>query len=348
MTAAGGHRLPDNVDRCIAKLLLSTDGQAELDSKVHDGVRITSVPPSVTAFPAWQRHETHKQSEADDDRGHADWVVPKGTTNDTPRILYLHGGGYEFYSPQDVYRPITSHLAAVAGMPIFAIDYRLAPEFQHPSQLDDAVQAFQWLAANGPEGPGKASAIFLAGDSAGGGLALALAVRLRDRPVLGAKVAGITVVSPETDLSCSGESYRTRRWQVGGGDKCDPFFRDEDPAASCEEQIFKVLGKPGQPGSFHVEHPELSVLHADLHGLPPTQIHVGDAEVMQSDSVDFGKKARAASSPVEVHVWPRMWHTFTQYSEGCGGQDAVPLQEAHDAIAMQGKFLQGLAPKDAK
>mmetsp|Transcript_19222 Transcript_19222/g.50563 ORF Transcript_19222/g.50563 Transcript_19222/m.50563 type:complete len:358 (+) Transcript_19222:185-1258(+) len=338
-------RVPDNVDRCIAKMVASVDMVSELDQSIVLGVTITAVPPSATGFPAWSRHEDYIESEADRDRGHADWAVPEGADNSSPRVLFCHGGGYEFYNPQDVYQPTTSRLEAATGMPVFTFDYRLIPEFRHPAQLEDAVQAFLWLAENGPQGPGKASALFLAGDSAGGGLALALAVRLRDHPVEGAHVAGVAVVSPETDLTCGGESYTSRRWQEGGGDTCDPMFRDEDPVAASMPQIYRLLGVPGEHGSFPLTTLDLSVLHAALHDLPPMQIHVGDAEVMLSDSVEFGKKACASGSPVEVHVWPRMWHTFTQYSEGCGGDDAEPLQEAVEALKQQADFLKGLAAK---
>lgn len=88
--------------------------------------------------------------------------------------------------PQDVYRPVTTRIAKATGMPVLAFDYRLSPEFKYPAQLDDAVQAFEWIARNGPDGPSDASAIFIMGDSAGGGLALALALQLRDSPVHGA------------------------------------------------------------------------------------------------------------------------------------------------------------------
>merc|ERR1740123_673054 len=108
-------------------------------------------------------------------------------------------------------------------------------------------------------------------------------------------------------------------------------------------QVYRLLGQPQEPNCCCPRDPAISPLHGALHGLPPTQIHVGDSEVMLSDSVDFGQKARAAGSPVSVVVWPRMWHTFTQYSEGCGGDNAQPLQEALDALQQQGNFLCGLA-----
>lgn len=156
-------------------------------------------------------------------------------------------------------------------------------------------------------------------------------------------ISGIVVVSPETDLACKGESYSTRRWKNGCKDTCDPIYTGNDPGAESMDEIYQLLGKPGEPGSYNVTDPSLSVLYADLHGLPPTLIHVGDAEVMLSDSVDFGKKARAANSPVKVKVWSRMWHVFTSYSEGCQAKGAEPLEEAIQAIAEQGAFLKSLA-----
>lgn len=333
----------DNISYCISRLLESeTDGDAELDKICALGVTIMQVPPHVTGFKAWSRCEDMCCTEADNDRGHMDWVIPDGVDNDSPPILYLHGGGYQYYSPQDVYRPLTSRLAQAARMPLSCIDYRKIPEFRHPAQLEDAVQAFRWLSENGPNGPRHASKIFLAGDSAGGGLALALALRLRDDPTGETKVAGVVVMSPETDLTCSGASYTTRKWRTGGGPKCDPIFTGEDPGPESMDDIYLLLGPPDEPGSFHTKEPSISVLHAALHDLPPTLIHVGDAEVMLDDSVVFGEKARGVGSPVDVKVWPRMWHVFQMYSEGCGGPNKQCLEEALQSITEMGIFLQKL------
>lgn len=111
-------------------------------------------------------------------------------------------------------------------------------------------------------------------------------------------VAGVSVVSPETDLTCSGESYRTRRWVKGGGPECDPVFNGPDPAAASMPAIYRLLGAPNTNGAVPPSKSRLSPLHSELHGLPPTQIHVGNAEVMLSDSVDFAAKAH-------VVCWPR-------------------------------------------
>mmetsp|Transcript_141006 Transcript_141006/g.243716 ORF Transcript_141006/g.243716 Transcript_141006/m.243716 type:complete len:625 (-) Transcript_141006:28-1902(-) len=308
------------------------------DKKVPSQIRVKAVPPHVTGFQSWKKRGRDGKFK---DRGWAEWLVPPGVSKTSPRILYFHGGGYKFMSPPQV-RPTTARLAIEAGMPVLCIDYRKIPENRHPAQIEDARYALQWLASHGPDGPGPASALFCAGDSAGGGLALGLAVSIRDNPLGSVKIAGITVVSPMTDLTCSGESYRTRRWREGGGDKCDPLFRGADPAADSMPEIYELVGKPGHVGSFKLTEPDVSPLHADLHNLPPSLIQVGDAEVMLSDSVDFGTKAQAAGSPVEVQVYPRMWHCFHRFSEGCG--TGVVLQEGIDAVKCQGAFLRQLSP----
>jgi len=114
-------------------------------------------------------------------------------------------------------------------------------------------------------------------------------------------------------------------------------------AADSMKEIYELMGKPGKSGSFDLRTPEISPLHADLHSLPPTLIQVGDAEVMLSDAVDFGKKSCTAGSPVEVVVYPRMWHCFHRFSEGCG--IGVPLQEGIDAFKQQAAFFQDCSRK---
>eukprot|EP00411_Alexandrium_monilatum_P042689 CAMPEP_0175485880 /NCGR_PEP_ID=MMETSP0095-20121207/80750_1 /TAXON_ID=311494 /ORGANISM="Alexandrium monilatum, Strain CCMP3105" /LENGTH=184 /DNA_ID=CAMNT_0016787671 /DNA_START=88 /DNA_END=638 /DNA_ORIENTATION=+ len=139
LTAGGGTQvaMADNASRCLNMIVSSTtDGEAELDKAVAPNVTIRKLAPAVTGFPAWSRQESYVNTDADRDRGHADYVVPSGADNSTPRILYCHGGGYEWYSPQDIYRPHTSRLAADTGMPVLCFDYRLIPEFRHPAHSD--------------------------------------------------------------------------------------------------------------------------------------------------------------------------------------------------------------------
>mmetsp|Transcript_102479 Transcript_102479/g.182051 ORF Transcript_102479/g.182051 Transcript_102479/m.182051 type:complete len:603 (+) Transcript_102479:136-1944(+) len=304
------------------------------DKKVVPDVSIVTLSPLDTGFPQWQKAGNGKA------RGWAEWLVPEGMAAGAPRILYFHGGGYEHLSPPQV-RPTTAQLASKSKMPVLCIDYRKIPEHPHPAQLEDAIQALKWINSNGPHGRGQADALFCAGDSAGGGLVLGLALWLRDNPQAGLKIDGIVVVSPMTDLTCSGESYVSRRWTATGGDERDPLFRGADPAADSMPQIYRLMGAPREPGSFPLTLPYVSPLHGALHGLPPSLIVVGDAEVMLSDSVDFARKAEAAGSNVEVKVYPRMWHCFHRFSEGCG--TGVPLQEAIDVLDQQAVFLKSLA-----
>lgn len=134
---------------------------------------------------------------------------------------------------------------------------------------------------------------------------------------------------------------QTRRWRDGGGDTCDPLFRYKDPRTDFRNDAYELVGEPGGIDSYELTEPTISPLHADLHNLPPSLIHVGDAEVMLSEAVDFARKAQAAGSPVEAKVWPRMWHCFNRFSEGCG--TGVPLQQGIDALKQQGAFLRNLA-----
>lgn len=302
------------------------------DRDVPSDVAVVALSPRTTGFPEFKLKGKV--------RGWAEWLVPKGSDSRAPRILYFHGGGYEHLSPPQV-RPTTAQLASRSGMPVLCIDYRKIPDHPHPAQLEDASQALQWMSTNGPEGPGRSDALYVAGDSAGGGLALGLAKWLRDYPLVGLRIDGIAVVSPMTDLTCSGESYRTRRWTENGGDERDPLFRGANPAADSMPQIYRLMGKPGAPGSFELTSPYISPLHGALHELPPTLIIVGDAEVMLSDSTDFGEKAAAAGSSVEVKVYPRMWHCFNRFSEGCG--TGVVLSQAIDALDQQAEFFKSLA-----
>lgn len=290
-------------------------GERAIDKTLAVNVEIKTLPPASTGFPEWFR--TEEGNDTAQIRGDADYVVPAGATDTTARILYLHGGGYEFYSPHDIYRPVTTRLAHASGMPVLVVDYRLSPEYRHPAQVEDGIQALQWLAENGPNGASKATKLFLAGDSAGGGLAIALGIYFRDHPIPGVTIAGIAAVSPWTDLACRGESYETRRWRPNSP-HADPIWTSANPAADTMRSVYRLLGKPGEPGATDPKDPSISPLYANLDGLPPTQIHVGDADVMLSYSVDFTKKANNAGSPVTLHIWSGMWHCFTQYSEGCG------------------------------
>jgi epsilon-lactone hydrolase len=212
----------------------------------------------------------------------ADWVsVP--TSRPDRVVLYLHGGGYMMGS-KVAYRGFCGRVARALNARVCVIDYRLAPENPFPAAVEDAVTAYRWLLEQDVD----PSRLVVAGDSAGGGLTLALLVSLRDGDARLPACAGI--FSPWTDLEGTGSSNDV-----------------DDPLISAD-------GLP-QTGRLyageHVRHPLASPLHADLSNLPPLQIQTGDREVLLDDSVRLVAKAQAAGVEVSyfqgeglIHVWP--------------------------------------------
>ncbi|MFM0099221.1 alpha/beta hydrolase [Paraburkholderia nemoris] len=214
------------------------------------------------------------------------------TSGNAPTVLYCHGGGYYFCSPR-THRSLVFGLATRANAPIFSLDYHLAPEHRFPAALDDATAAYRQLIADGtpPE------SIVIAGDSAGGGLALATVVALRDAgdPL----PAGCLLFSPWTDLAAAGATIRTN-------DGLDPMF--SGPAIARAAQVYL--------GDTPAMHPYASPVYADMHGLPPLFIMAGSTEVLLDDSQRVADKARAAGVDCELEVWkkmPHVWPLFTPF-----------------------------------
>ena len=214
----------------------------------------------------------------------AEWLTPVGASKEKV-IFYTHGGGYVSGSCND-HRMHVAKFVEGTGLPALLFEYRLAPEHPFPAAVDDSVVAYQWLLEQGT----APDNIIVVGESAGGGLCLATLVALRDQsiPLPSAGVA----LSPWTDLTCSGESYKRNEmkdistlgsWDVWG----DYYIGDNDP-----------------------KHPWLSPLHADLHGLPPVMLQVGDNEILLDDSTRFAEKAKAAGVDVTLQVWEGMVHCF--------------------------------------
>ncbi|WP_027803454.1 alpha/beta hydrolase [Paraburkholderia dilworthii] len=201
-------------------------------------------------------------------------------------VLYCHGGGYYFCSPR-THRSIVFGLATRANAPVFSLDYRLAPEHRFPAALDDATAAYRQLVAEGapPE------SIVIAGDSAGGGLALATLVALRDAgdPL----PAGAVLFSPWTDLAATGAS-------IVDNDGADPMF--SGPAIAKAAKVYL--------GDTPATHPYASPLYAELRGLPPLFMMVGSTEVLLDDSRRAAASARAAGVDCELEVWKKMPHVW--------------------------------------
>lgn len=236
----------------------------------------------------------------------AAWIYPPDA--DAKRtVLYLHGGAYILGSIKS-HRDLVARIGHVAGVRSLLIDYRRAPEHPFPAAVDDALIAYRWLLAQGTL-PGH---IILAGDSAGGGLALALLQILRDKNV--PLPAGVVLLSPWTDLVGTVESRTTR-------DADDPIWSGK--------AINALAGF--YAGTEDAHHPLISPINADLRGFPPLYIDVGSDEVLLDDSLQVAEHARTANVPVELTVWDDMWHVFQQY--------ASILPEGQQSLENIGRFI---------
>ena len=224
---------------------------------------------------------------------------PEGGRTDTA-LLYMHGGGYEIGSPAS-HRHLVARLAVDTGMTAWSIDYRLAPEWAYPAPVEDAVAAFRYLLDEGIE----ARNIIIAGDSAGGGLAACLLIALKHEG-LPQPVAAL-LLSPWTDLTHSGDSHQTRA-------AADPLVKTDDLDALAASYL--------QGGDLKSD--TASPMFADLSGIAPLYIQVGDAEILLSDSLDFADKARSAGVEVKldqypgmIHMWPYFWPLLTEARDAC-------------------------------
>jgi acetyl esterase/lipase len=236
----------------------------------------------------------------------AEWLAPPNALAGYV-ILYLHGGGYTGGSVRS-HRSLAANVARAARAKVLVVDYRLAPEHPFPAAVDDAVAAYRWLLTNNV----APHQIVVAGDSAGGGLALATLVALRDEdePLPAAGVC----LSPWTDLAATGESWHTKA-------KADLIL---DPGALLK-------GAQLYLGGVDPRTPLASPLYADLTELPPLLIQVATNEILLSDSTRLAEKARAAGVDVTLEIWPGLLHVW-QFAGS-----AIP--EAQRAIDRIGAFI---------
>lgn len=202
-------------------------------------------------------------------------------------VLYFHGGGYVFGSPRS-HQSLTFTLATKTKAPVFSAVYRLAPENPCPAAIDDALAVYDWLLANG-RAPGD---IVIGGDSAGGGLAVALLQALKTRG--DAQPAGAFLYSPWVDLKDGGAAMR------------------ENEATDAMFQADHIQrGALRYAGTLALDDPRVSPVYGDLAGLPPLLIFVSESELLRDSSTMLVEKARAAGVDATViseagltHVWP--------------------------------------------
>ncbi len=236
-----------------------------------------------------------------------EWYRPENAQSGKV-LLYLHGGAFILGSC-DSHRKLVTQIARAGRIDAVQPEYRLAPEHPYPAGLQDCVGVYRALLEYGynPDN------IVVAGDSAGGGLTMSLMLELRHTglPLPGAAV----LLSPFLDLTASGESVTTRAAQ-------DPWFRAED---------VNVVIKYYCPDE-NLEDPLISPVFANVAGLPPTLVQVGNDEILLSDSKRIAEKLEAAGVDVDLQVFPEMWHVFQLF--------VGKMPESRGAVDKIGAFIQ--------
>lgn len=257
----------------------------------------------------------------------AEWVLAPGA-DPARRTLYIHGGAYTAGSPLS-HRSITARFAEITRGAVLAIDYRLMPEHPRRAGIEDCRSAYRWLLANGPDGPLAPSAIFVAGDSAGGNLALSLVAWIRDAGLRAPDAA--VALSPATDSTLGSPSLRSN---LATDPMLGPIFA---PLARLPR--FVLLWGGWLQTRIRPADPVVSPLHGDLSRLPPILIQASRDEMLIDDARRYANRARAAGSPVRLQTWGAMVHVWQIFDP-----DLTEAREAFEKIAA---FIDTAAPHGA-
>ncbi len=241
----------------------------------------------------------------------AAWITPPNFT-DEKVVLYLHGGGFIAGSINS-HRDLVTRIAKASRAKVLIIDYRLAPEHKFPAGLNDAFNSYKWLLNNkiSPEN------IVVAGDSAGGGLALSLLLLIKEK---GLAVPGAAVfLSPWVDLECRGKSHLKNK--------------EKDPMLN-HDMLFSTA--KFYADNNKLSNPLISPLNGDLSGLCPMLIQAGSNEILKDDAVMLSDKAQQSGVDAKLEIWDGMfhvWHYFAKY-----------LLEGRKAIERIGSFITTMKP----
>lgn len=237
----------------------------------------------------------------------AEWTqVPE--SDDSSVLLYLHGGGYIMGSIEG-YRDFVARICREGRIRALSVDYRLAPENQFPAAIEDAVKTYKWLLVQNID-PAR---IIIAGDSAGGGLALSTLLALKEN---GIKLPAAAIcLSPVTDLAQTGKSVMTKA--------ASDAFLSSELLNFC---YYNYLGT-----DENKMNPLASPLYADLTGMPPLLIMVGTAEILLDDSIRLARKAKECGVDVDIVVAEEMIHVWSFF--------AGIIPEGQEGVETMGVFI---------
>ncbi|KAB2933080.1 MAG: alpha/beta hydrolase [Candidatus Contendobacter sp.] len=270
--------------------------------------------PSLVGEAEYRIEETHAGGVP------GEWVLaPRSDPN--RRVLYLHGGAFVSGCPRG-HRMITTRLARVAGAAVLALDYRLMPEHSRRDMIADCQAGYRWILDHGPDGPAPVRELFVAGDSAGGNLALMLVAWARDAGLRAAN--GAMALSPSVDMTLSSPTFKSNlKTDLMLGPSLRWFVRIPKTFYLLMTWLWSRMVPP---------NPLISPVFGDLSRLPPVLVQVSEAEMMLGDARRYVNKARAAGSSAELETWPDMlhvWHIFEPI-----------LPEAREAFERIGQFVE--------
>ncbi|HEX5508731.1 MAG TPA: alpha/beta hydrolase [Pseudolabrys sp.] len=255
----------------------------------------------------WPVADDVKLSSVDLDGVPGEWSIVEGSDR-SHVLLFFHGGGYCSGSIRS-HRRLVTEAGRAAGIQTLAVDYRLSPEHPFPAALDDALCAWRYLSKRGI----AAAHVAVGGDSAGGGLTLALVQHLREAKE---ELPGcVWLISPWTDLTMSGSTLAIK-------DAVDPLIH---------KVYLEELADAYLPAGMNRKDPRISAIYADLRGLPPALIQVGSCETLLDDSVRFAALAGAANVPVTLEIWPHMIHAWPLWN--------AHLEPGRRALSNAGAFI---------
>jgi epsilon-lactone hydrolase len=254
-----------------------------------------------------------------------EWVLAPGA-DPARRTLYIHGGAFTLGSPRS-HRTLTSRFSALTGGSVLAVDYRLMPEHPRIAGIEDCRKAYLWMLEHGPDGAAPASAVFVAGDSAGGNLALSLLAWVRDQGHRAPDAA--VALSPATDVTIGSPSIRRN---LHSDAMLGPLF---GPLLRVPRWLLLWIGC--WQVRMNPKNPVVSPVYGDLSRLPPVLVQVSEIEMLHDDSRRWVNRARSAGSPARLQTWSHMVHVWQIFNP--------ELPEARQALAEIGKFVESVAPR---
>jgi acetyl esterase/lipase len=286
----------------------SSTKQVSLGGKMaSEGIRTVMQNPSMKNGGLFEKAKKNAEKPSK-------WKVPKGyrltkmvidslpmelletTAGSEKVIIQLHGGAY-IIGFSDFYRDFALQYCKISGgASVLSVDYRVAPQYTFPAALIDAFKAWNWLLSKGY----KPENIIIAGDSAGGNLALALVMKLRDSN--SSLPAAMICMSPWTDLASEGESYIRNRYK-------DPLFGEKPPRKGKPEKE-RIVHVSKYAGNTDLHDKYLSPAYGEFQNFPPMLIQVGTYEVLESDAVTVFEKAKTAQVDVTLTRYEGMFHVF--------------------------------------